>query len=142
MAHADTLPPIEARYGVDRWHMNNGGRVRRLALGRRTAAEIAAIRAEGLPAALRAIEHLGGVTQPVGLARSLVAVCRRLPEAPAARRIIDHQASDCLQRVVLVPDISWRWHGHRQVATVGECAIIAVRLTGARPSRETAGAAS
>jgi hypothetical protein len=46
-------PPIDVRYDVERWHLNNGFRRRWLAIGERTAADIEAVRAEAMAAAIR-----------------------------------------------------------------------------------------
>jgi len=84
------------------------GRQRYLALGRHYAAAIQQIRERGLPAALEAVDCMGGVTQRVSIARSLLRAVARAGDVPAYK-ILDRIVNGGLEKTVLIPHLTWKY---------------------------------
>lgn len=85
------------------------GRRRCLALGAHYAAACAEIAARGLPAALEAVDLMGGATQRMQIARDLVAAVRRAGTVPGCR------VERAGRRItVLIPSLTWRHRNRRQ----------------------------
>ena len=107
------------------------GRRRMLEIGAHTAAAIAEIQKRGLEAALEFVDTMGGVTQRVGLARSVLKVCEKAGAVPA-KNIIDHEYSSNfgsgIQRCVMIPRVGWVWRGNRQVAIFEFWPALGVKL--------------
>lgn len=91
------------------------GRRRMLEIGMHTASAIQAIHQRGLPAALEFVDTMGGVSQRVGLARSVAKACEKAGAVPA-KKIIMHESHNGTQCCVMIPRIDWVWRSHRQVA--------------------------
>jgi len=105
------------------------GRQRMLALGRHYHEALAGVARRGLPAALELVDTLGGVSWRMSLARGIVALVARqgvpkpvLVEIGPGRRA-----------AVFIPDVSWKWIGRRQVATLGWCCAFDVQPMPVRP---------
>ena len=116
------------------------GRQRFVALARHHQACVAEIRERGLPAALEYVETLGGVSQKRGLARSILrALDRDLSFGRTAYEIRDHtnrfMGVTTRQRLVWVPGITWKFHNHRQIASLETLPMFGFGGTLARAAR-------
>ncbi|NBX67323.1 MAG: hypothetical protein EBQ96_10055 [Proteobacteria bacterium] len=93
-----------------RWFHNNGFRRRWLANGAANAAVINAARRGDIEKVLAFVDAMGGATQRMNIARSLVKTARALPHDVPGYKI--GEAS------VFMPLVSWQWKGHKQVADI------------------------
>jgi hypothetical protein len=107
-----------------RWLHNNGFRRRWLANGAVNAAVINAARRGDVNAVLAFVDTLGGVSQRKGLARSIIKDARALPE-DARGHWVQQSVGRC--KLVMVPHVSWRWKGGKQIADIRNYALWGTR---------------
>lgn len=111
----EIFPGEKIHYRGARHTWNNGFRRRWLANGARDAAVINAARRGDMQAVLARVDQMGGATARLSIARSIIKAAAKL-ESDVAGHIVERREDG--SRMVMIPHLSWRFAGRRQVGVI------------------------